>query len=261
MMDATLLVKTLVNSEEYKQFIQTLLKETIKDELKYLHKEVDNLKQKVTNMEEEIERLKGENHDLKIDYDKVKEESLQNQQTLTSMQNHLKRREQIVEDLQQYTRRNCVIVTGVPEAGKNEDTDSKIKELAKDKMDLNIEDIDLDRTHRIGKPQDGKPRPIVVKFTRYNTRHEFMKNRKKLKGTKVGVNDLLTLEARNLLKRAQDLVQQYNAVLGAWTWDGKVMVQVNFDDGKKRKYQVRSMDDIHDIRDHGYPGPKIGKKK
>ncbi len=86
-----------------------------------------------------------------------------------------------------------------------------------------------------------------------------MKNRKQV--LFVGVNDLLTLEARNLLKRAQELVQQYNAVLGAWTWDGKVMVQVNCDDGKERKYQVRSMNGIRDIRDHGYPGPKIGQKK
>ena len=36
------------------------------------------------------------------------------------------------------------------------------------KKKLNIED--LDRTHRIGKVNNGKSRPIIVKFARYNVR-------------------------------------------------------------------------------------------
>ena len=125
-----------------------------------------------------------------MDYNKMKKENHHNDQTLTQLKQTLTNREQTILVFQQYTRENCLIV---PEIEKNEDTNGKIKDLARHKRGLNIKGTDLDKTHRIGKPEDGKPRPIFVKFAQNNEWPAFMKNRTKIKGSnKVGVNVLLT---------------------------------------------------------------------
>ena len=43
---------------------------------------------------------------------------------------------------------------------------------------------DIDRTHRLGKRKldNNVPRPIIVKFARYNVRDRIFKTKKKLKG-------------------------------------------------------------------------------
>ena len=58
---------------------------------------------------------------------------------------------------------------GLPES-KNENTDLLAMETIETKMNIKITD-DIDRTHRIRKPKNkGKPRPVIIKFVRYNDR-------------------------------------------------------------------------------------------
>ena len=48
-----------------------------------------------------------------------------------------------------------------------------------------IEKDEIDRWHRLGAlKNNGKSRPIVIKFVRYKTRCRFFKNRKKIEGEK-----------------------------------------------------------------------------
>ena len=54
-------------------------------------------------------------------------------------------------------------------------------------MGIQLADSEIDRSHRLGKKQDGKPRPIIMKFVRYNMRRKFMKERRKLKGQGMSV--------------------------------------------------------------------------
>ena len=56
--------------------------------------------------------------------------------------------------------------------------------------EINIED--LDRTHRIGKVNNGKSRPIIVKFARYNVRKKVFHNKRKLKGKNMSITESLT---------------------------------------------------------------------
>ena len=72
-------------------------------------------------------------------------------------------------------------------------------------LDIEIKENDLDRTHRIGNRnrKDGKPRAIIVKFTRYATRNKIYSNKKKLKGKKFLITESLTSRRYHLLKEAQ----------------------------------------------------------
>ena len=93
---------------------------------------------------------------------------------------------------EQYSRRNCLLIHGLPES-KNENTDELVIDTIKEKMGEEIEKDEIDRSHRLGAPKNnGKSRPIIIKFVRYNTRCRIFKNKKKLKGESISVTESLT---------------------------------------------------------------------
>ena len=84
---------------------------------------------------------------------------------------------------QQYSRRNCVLIYGIPEQ-KGEDMDEQALKIIREELGETVEKSDLDRAHRIGAFKEDKSRfrSIIVKFSRYNVREKVFKNKKKLKG-------------------------------------------------------------------------------
>ena len=50
-------------------------------------------------------------------------------------------------------------------------------------MDLQISPRDIDRTYRIGVPNRGKNRPIIIKFVQFNDRGKYSIKRKDWKKT------------------------------------------------------------------------------
>ena len=81
----------------------------------------------------------------------------------------------------QYSRMNRLLIHCLPES-KNENTDLLAMEVIETKMDIKITDNDIDRTHRIEKTKNnGKPRPVIIKFVRYNDRKKVFSSKKLFK--------------------------------------------------------------------------------
>lgn len=120
------------------------------DQLRQLNEEVKDLQEEVRKLNEDVEILKGDNHQLKCDCEELVEKEKHQAMKSYDLGFTLQARSQTIEDLQQYTRRNCVIVSGVPEE-KGENTDDKVIKLANEKMDIPLDETDLDRSHRTGK--------------------------------------------------------------------------------------------------------------
>ena len=78
---------------------------------------------------------------------------------------------------EQYSRRNCVRITGIPESF-NESTDDHVMSMA-NALNLDLTINDIDRSHRVGKP--GKPKAIIVKFATFRARQKLYKSRVQLK--------------------------------------------------------------------------------
>jgi hypothetical protein len=152
----------------------------------------------------------------------------------------------VLESQLQYSRRNCLIVTGVRET-KGENTDEVIKSFAASKLGVTVEDMDIDRTHRLGKP-GMKPRPIIVKLTRYNTRLKIMKERRKLKGQKMGIQEHLTPFTQHLLNKANELCETAPWIKKVWTWDGRVtcLMQVE-ENSPAKKMTVTKVEDLNKL--------------
>lgn len=136
------------------------------------------------------------------------------------------------DELEQYQRRNNLRVFGIPEEN-GENTDELVIKLFKDKLEVDVSEKCLDRTHRVGKRhppgQDGtvRPRPIIVRFVSYRDRRIVFTNKKKLKATGVSIKEDLTSTRLELLRSAVEKFGRNRT----WTLDGRIMWMD--DEGKK----------------------------
>ena len=127
----------------------------------------------------------------------------------------------LIDDLEQYSRRNCLLIHGVPET-KGEETDTIAIDTFETQLKIKLKSRDLDRTHRIGAPKKGKIRPIIVKFATYNKRRSVFKNKKLCKGSKIALTESLTYMKVRLLNAAKKRFGKENV----WTSDGEVLTKV-----------------------------------
>lgn len=188
--------------------VQATALSSIRNELRGLIKEVvseviDNKLEALTN---DNRRLSNENEQLK---------------------NRISQLEQSLDDAEQYSRRNCVRLSNIPEMD-SEDTDRLVLKVA-ETMNIDVSLRDIDRSHRIGKPGKKAHRDIIVKFTSYRARERMMKNRKNLKGSELNgvfINEDLTRNRSSMLYEARLLVKLKQPKLhGAWSSDGKILIK------------------------------------
>lgn len=144
------------------------------------------------------------------------------------------------DDLEQYSRRNCLSISGVPQHD-DESTDNIVLEIAK-KINANINLTDIDRTHRVGTKA---VKDIIVKFTSYRSRREFISKRKALKDNpdqryrRVFINENLTASRNKLLYEARQLVKA-KRLLSAYSIDGRIFVV----DDKKHRHLISCLTDL-----------------
>ena len=129
-----------------------------------------------------------------------------------------------LDDLEQYSRRSCLRISGIRES-LNEDTDKIVLDVAKD-IGASISPSDIDRSHRVGKPRDGKPREIIVKMSTYKARQTLISNRKKLKDTRrnVYINEDLTKARKNIAFECRKLLKDQR-INQTWTYDGRIFLR------------------------------------
>ena len=187
--------------------------------------------------------------DINTENSKLRQESADQQEQIDDILTNVEEQSRELEDVMQYARRNTLVITGLTEE-KGENTDEVIKNFAASKLDTIVKDVDIDRSHRLGKPS-GKSRPIIIKFTSYNMRAKIMRARKKLKGQGIGIHEHLTPFSRHLLTKAKDLCQRAAWVKNVWTWDGRVTVLVETELGKQRKQIVTSFEDLNKLWELG----------
>ena len=141
--------------------------------------------------------------------------------SLTRVRQRVQLQEFALDKLEQYTRRENVRIHGVPEprtaGGETEDT---VIKLAAD-IGVNINREDISVSHRLPGRQ-GKPKPMIVKFVRRDTKTNLMKNKQKLKNVaaRKGVyisDDLTPLRAKLVREMKNDA-----GIKSVWTTGGRI---------------------------------------
>ena len=106
-----------------------------------------------------------------------KDEIIKNLSKETSaMAQRIDKLEHLVDQQEQYSQSNCLLVHGIAETN-DENTKDLVLKTINENLDIEIPENEIDRSHRIGRKKNGqKPRPIV-KLTRYNTKKKLLQVR------------------------------------------------------------------------------------
>ena len=178
-------------------------------------------------------------------------------QEIADLKDELRRTNDQLNDLEQYSRRLCINVTGVPETA-SESTDQIVTDLAK-MAGVTVTRADIDRTHRIGKPGTGKVRPIIARFTNFAKRQEVYNARRELRkprpvrgsvvtsevAGKVFIADNLTRQNQHTMFIARNLKKE-GRLHSAWTDVGKMKIRLR--EGGPTKV-IRSLEDLYAAAD------------
>ncbi|XP_050043052.1 uncharacterized protein [Dermacentor andersoni] len=94
-----------------------------------------------------------------------------------------------LDDLENRSRRQNLVFFGLPDREHNEtwEASEKLSGICKDVMKL--DDISVERAHRVGVFREGKNRPIVACFSRWKARENVFKNACRLKGTSYSISE------------------------------------------------------------------------
>ena len=116
-----------------------------------------------------------------------------------------------VSQLEQYTRRYSVIVSGVK---KNP---NESKEKVREEVNALLQEakstttlIDVDKCHRNG-PTFGDSQDIIVRFKSHEAKESFYRNRKNIKSREIKVKPSLSRDNNNLLKDAREQIKCFTS--------------------------------------------------
>ena len=174
------LLSTTANDAQIKGTQQ--LKE-VNDPIKFVNEKFEELEVDRKEKEREIAELKSAINSLNVRLDKA---------------------DRALDRQEQYSRRNCQLIHSTDEENQENTAEVAINALKKE-MGKEITHLDIDRSHRLGnrKLDKSKPRPIIIKFSRYNVRARIFKNKRKLKGKRTSVTESLTKTRMEKLEKAR----------------------------------------------------------
>ena len=178
---------------------------------------VQALRSAITN------ELKGEMINLKALLEKKDQE-------IESLNTRVGPLENEQDDLQHYSRRNSIRISGLLET-PNEDPVELSIDLFNNSIKLAIKLEDIDRAHRVGKRVEGKTRPLLVKLTSYRARRSIIGARRILRDTgedrpKVFINEYLTQKRATLLFKARTKKRE-KRIQDCWSYDGRIVILDN----------------------------------
>ena len=225
--------------------------------MKFLNTSFEEIKAKVGNLENRLDDVVKENKFLKQESSRLSKENT----NLVNLTNNLSRD---LNDIQQYLRRDCCEITGLPVV-HGENTNDLVKRVGL-LMDLELHDDDISASHRLpmneasyssrvndGTASNGRtidkalqfPK-IILKFRKRDTKELFYKSRKKLSGETTKDIDLsrisdncniyiaesLTAKNRVLFKECLKFRRDYKFKY-IWTNQGRVYMRRDKDSPSK----------------------------
>ena len=89
--------------------------------------------------------------------------------TITSLEKEIEQLKEQQDEAEQYSRRNCLIFHGLKER-EGENTNEMVQHVCEEKLNIKLQNGDIDRTHHLGAKKD-KSRGIIIRFTSYDVRN------------------------------------------------------------------------------------------
>ena len=166
-----------------------------------------------------------------------------------------------VDELEQYTRKENVIISGLDVRHKSYSrvvaNDDQQDDLAPDEEQRELEDkviqfletknikikkSHISACHTLRSRGKDQPPPIIIRFTNRKDKVNLLKQGKNLQGTNVFVNEHLTSRNARMAKHARDL-RKRQKLKDTWIRSGTVFIRMKDEDGGKVS-KVKSPEDF-----------------
>lgn len=117
----------------------------------------------------------------------------------------------------QQSNKGKILLLGIPETVKDTDLQKHIVSVVNSTLLLSLSDKDVYDCYRLGKKTAGKQRPVLVQFTVVSTRNEVFHCRRRLKGSKMVITEVLSPMRYEVFKLARQKFQK-----DCWSNNGKI---------------------------------------
>lgn len=150
-----------------------------------------------------------------------------------------------LDDLEQYGRRSSLRLFNVP-ADPDLSCDKIVVNTVKNMLKVPISVDDIERAHRLGKPNTHGNCPIIVKFKSYQTKARVYSAKSQLRGNreKIFLTEDLTKINHSTVVRLLEL-RSANQIYAFWTQDGKIYFKST---EEERPVRVRSISVLPDVK-------------
>lgn len=143
------------------------------------------------------------------------------------------------DKFEQTLKNKSLRIYGLKES-KNENCKKTIINFMSKKIGITVKETKIEDCFRIGKYENGKDRPIVIKFTRLDIKRNIYNNKKILKGSGMIIREDLTTEGAKLVKMASEKIGNSNGIV--WTNEGSIFAKI-----KENIIKIRCKNDIEKI--------------
>ena len=186
------------------------------DQISKVNNEVSEIKGQVKTIQANVEhQIQEQSQQIDVIHLKVQAERLKG--VNEKLEEDVRRYESKLDEIEQYSRRDCLTFTGIKEDNsRREDNDKLILQICNENLDLNLTIEKISRTHRFISKKN--PRGIIVKFINYQDRFDVYRAKSKLKHSGIAIYESLTTRRKALLDRAKEIVGTRNT----FSPDGKI---------------------------------------
>ena len=189
----TNMIQDAINDEETVRIISTSVMDSVNSALAVRDLRITELESKVSDLQSANKTLDESVNNLRFD--------------IALVNIHIEQLKRVSDDNSQYSRKLNLILDGLRIS--KSDNDKKIRQIVLKeihRLDLDIDDYEVDRAHRTGKAhRDGSGKwhiPIIVRFTSWFARNTFYEARK---SSNAYVKADLTNRRQDLLNDARKL--------------------------------------------------------
>ena len=216
--------------------------------------EVEEIKKSLNFMSEEISNISKQQKLILSLMDEIKELQKQNAEKdkkITTLECR-------VADLEQYTRLNDIIVSGLETKPRSyaraaravgEPTEPDLDSLELqvvnffDSKGIKVDSRDIEACHPLPTKNKSMKPAIIIRFVNRKKKTEMIKQGKKLRGTNVYLNDHLTKKNADIARQAR-IMRKQGLIQSTWTYNCKVIIKLN---GPPEEAKILTIKDITEL--------------
>ncbi|XP_037554789.1 uncharacterized protein LOC119431375 [Dermacentor silvarum] len=195
--------------------------ETLRTEHKQIEDKIGNLTSKVAKLAEDLSVLSALEDRAEV--------QAQNNQLSKAMRNVLINQ----DELENRSRRNNLLFFGIDDENEKEtwdESERKVISVCSDKLGITVQQSTIERAHRMGKHNNDKPRPIIVKFGLFKDKQRLLSAASKLKGSRISLSEDYSQQVRRCRSkliayaRDQNSGARYKLKYNKMTYEGKTYI-------------------------------------